>query len=140
MITFLVILAFLEASEIQNGSGRVLVFPGDHTKGWISAREIPDRRDDRRVIEFTLGEAKGRVFVPSDLELSYNHKGGKAELGFLAMLPPDAFVRMRLREVTTITDDDMKHIGRMTGLRSLRLPKTYQRQRGSWPQVTAQGF
>lgn len=69
-----------------------------------------------------LGEAKGTVGVPAgaDVRLDVN-KAASSDLSVLNSLQPEDVQVLILRS-TDVTDDELRHVGRLTGLRILHLP------------------
>jgi hypothetical protein len=92
---------------------RVLRFPADDRVGWIYAY-----RGDTCVVN---APAQGDVRVPHDSEVDLHTFPGVRGLYELA---PDAIHRIEIRKKSG-TDDDLRHLSHLTGLRALRCSKSH---------------
>ncbi len=107
---------------------RVLRFPPDRSLGTLFTRPRDEGGFDTSGSHYPgwkrIGEAQGEVVIPetSDIRLNVSATGAK-ELSGLDSLPPDAIDAIRLKD-TQLTDDGLKHVGRLTGLKFLDLQRT----------------
>ena len=132
-LVVLVVLAALElassraaeppAAEIAQ---RTLRFPADRGVGMVFTRPKPqdgyleNNYDDWRLI----GHARGEIKAAADLDVRLDvGQAAGADLSFLAGLQPEDLQMLSLRD-STAGDEQLTHVGRLSGLRILDLHKT----------------
>ncbi|MCA9111809.1 MAG: hypothetical protein KDA52_17785, partial [Planctomycetaceae bacterium] len=111
-----------------NIPARTLQFPEDRAIGAVLSRPAADSgfgfEDDPWDGWQELSLAQGVVSIPAGQHVQLNvSRAASADLTPLADLPPDAIESLSLKE-TDVTDDGLKHIAHLTGLRFLNLDNT----------------
>jgi len=136
---------------------RVLHFPDDVSLGDLQVRDW----DSSETWKESLGPARGYVSVPAgkELLLSVDRPDWKPsvfqqlleKVGFrfkrrltpdlepLSRLKPDDLQGINL-DRAAINDNDLKHVGKLTGLRHLTLPQTFRWRNPPLPNVTNEGL
>lgn len=114
------------AAEPQ--SGFKLQFPADRAVGVVYTRPASAGGFGWDQDHYTgwerVGEAQGPIALPGGAQVRFDlAKSASTDLSFLAELPPGAIQMMRL-EGTDIADDNLRDIGRLTGLQWLSLEQT----------------
>jgi hypothetical protein len=100
---------------------RSLVFPDDHPIGRISIRpagpmQVPDIREWE-----PIGLAQATVAIPAAHEVKLHvSTRGALDLSFLGALPVNALHTLDLND-TGVEDNQMQHVRRLTGLKSLQM-------------------
>jgi beta-lactamase regulating signal transducer with metallopeptidase domain/Leucine-rich repeat (LRR) protein len=121
IVTALLTAPVLSPLAAESDGGRTLRFPADRAVGAIFTRPASAGgfgfRDDYYTGWKRAADARGDVQIPPGMQVRLDiAKSASADLSFLAALPPDA-IDMLMTEGTGIADDQLQHIGQLTGLR-----------------------
>ncbi len=117
----------LVATRADGPPKRIIHFPADRAVGIVYQR--PPHQGTYRHTLYSddwrrIGEARGDMAVPPNAEvrLDVSHVASK-DLTFLDALRPDDLLGMNLRD-TAVNNDELEHVGRLSGLRLLDLQST----------------
>jgi len=103
----------------SHGEARVLHFPPDCSLGMI---EVVDATDiEGQVVREVVGPARGDVIIPADKDALLTIRADTSQsLSLLKTLHPDDLYYLSIA-VETLSDDDLKTIEHLTGLRRLAI-------------------
>lgn len=117
----------LKARAAARTSGRVLRFPDDHSMGTLQTRVRPAGGIDfgNYYLDWKpIGAAQGKVHIPANMDVQLNAStAASTDLSGLDALQPDDIDSLWLRK-TDVTNDGLKHVARLTGLKLLDLDST----------------
>ena len=107
---------------------RVLHFPGDRTMGIVFWRKAPPKSGDKLSMYgeewHKVADARGEVHLPADGEARLDvSKAASSDLTGLDQIQPDDLRGLKCVD-TDVSDEGLRHIGRLTGLRMLDLGET----------------
>jgi Leucine-rich repeat (LRR) protein/thiol-disulfide isomerase/thioredoxin len=114
------------SSAKAQASKRTLRFPTDRAVGVVYQRPFDESRDDfwNQKDWSIIGDAQADIQVDATAEVRLAvSNAASAELSFFDKLQPDDLHTLELGR-TRVRDDQLAHIGRLTGLRVLDLEQT----------------
>ncbi len=114
--------------EEETDATQVIEFPQNRTVGVIQSRPADSGGYGYGVDLYggwqRVGPARGAVTISSDHHVRLDvSKVASADLSFMDDIDPDAIQFLNL-EGTDVNDEQLRHVGKLTGLRMLRLERT----------------